>query len=144
MSTLIPVAAIEAFKSPFSFNVWKCGIVTKARVKKAIAQGKFLDHEQWSKTVAESKNQLPNQQQHAERIAFLVHSGWNDNIQIDVGVPSLGFIPVWPYTDGNHRICAAIIRSDMTIDAEVSGDIDLASDIFGVEFIDDECAESAA
>jgi hypothetical protein len=131
MTISISVLALEAFKSPFENNPWGCGTVTKAMVKKAIAQGHSLDHQQWESTKAASRNKKPTRLQHAARIAYLMDAGWSDSMQIDIGIPSLGFMPEWPYEDGNHRLCAAIMRNDDTINVEFSGDIDFAVELFG-------------
>lgn len=132
MSTQIPVAAIEAFRSPFQNDVWRCGVVTKLMVEQAIAEGSALGYYDWKALGQTSPDNIPSQAQHAARVAYLVQYGWTDAISIDVGVPSLGHFIAWPYEDGNHRICAAIIRGDQYIAAEVSGDIDHAAEIFGV------------
>lgn len=60
---------------------------------------------------------------HIARIAWFVVNGWNDPIDIDVGVPSLGCYPKWPLEDGNHRLAAAIIRGDRVIPAYMSGSV---------------------
>lgn len=52
---------------------------------------------------------------HAERIAWLVLYPAEDPIEIDVGVPILGYHIPWPVLDGNHRLAAAIFRKDLTI-----------------------------
>lgn len=135
MSTSIPLSAIEAFRSPFENDVWRCGIVSKAMVEQAVHEGQAYDFIQWNAVINACPNQAPSQQQHAARIAYLVKHGWNDCIDIDVGVPSLGMVVHWPYTDGNHRICAAIVRSDTHIEADICGDIDYAGQIFGVDVI---------
>lgn len=136
MSTAIPVSAIEAFRSPFENDVWRCGLVSKAMVDQAIAEGSLLDHAAWNAIGELTHPNLPSQAQHAARIAYLAQQGWTDAISIDVGVPALGHFVSWPYEDGNHRICAAIIRGDTHIEADVSGDIDHAEEIFGVNVIE--------
>lgn len=136
MSTLIPLAALGAFRSPFENNVWRCGPVSMAMVAKALKEDLGYDYAQWQVVMSESPDHQPNAQQHAARIAYLVKHGWDDNIHTDVGVPSLGAVGHWPYTDGNHRICAAIFRGDTHIRADVSGDVDYAEHIFGVAIMD--------
>ena len=59
---------------------------------------------------------------HIGRIRYLVQHGWDDAIEIDVGVPALGYPgPEWPVTDGNHRLAAAQVRGDKTIRVDVAG-----------------------
>lgn len=54
--------------------------------------------------------------EHCGRVRFLARQGWLDAIQIDVGVPSLGYSgPEWPVTDGNHRLWASILRGEAFI-----------------------------
>lgn len=60
-------------------------------------------------------------QRHIDIIAKFVHCGWDNPIEIDVGVPSLGFSPSWIILDGNHRFAAAIVRKDKIIAVSASG-----------------------
>lgn len=137
MATKIRVAVLEAFQSPFENDVWRCGLVTGEMVAEAISHGELYSYQQW-KSIRVSPDHEISPEQHAGRIAYLAIHGWDDCISIDVGVPSLGCTPVWPYTDGNHRLCAAIHRGDDFIDAEVEGDIDYAEELFGVPIEDPE------
>lgn len=132
MSTQIPIAALEAFQTPFDNDVWRCGVVSKQMVQIAIEQGQSLDHGAWAALKTPEGQCLATQDQHAARIAYLVQNGWDDAISIDIGIPSMGYQPEWPYLDGNHRICAAVMRGDTHIEAEVSGDVDYAKELFGV------------
>jgi hypothetical protein len=136
MPTLIPLAALEAFRSPFDNDVWRCGLVSKAMIQKAVRDDVVYDHGEWTAILSTSHMQVPSPQQHAGRIAYLIKHDWADCIDIDVGVPSLGAVSHWPYTDGNHRICAAIVRGDTHIEAEICGDIDYAEEIFGVKIME--------
>jgi hypothetical protein len=56
-----------------------------------------------------------------------------DAIEIDVGIPSMGCHIDWMVTDGNHRLAAAIYRRDEFIVAIVGGDLDYATELFGVD-----------
>lgn len=60
---------------------------------------------------------------HAARIAFLVEEGWDDPIEIDLGIPGMceGRL-----NDGFHRCAAAIYKRDRSIKAHWSGSMDLA------------------
>lgn len=69
---------------------------------------------------------------HAQRIAWLVRTGWEDAIEIDVGIPNMGYIPEWPIVDGNHRLYAALLRRDKTILTTITGDLEYASAMFRV------------
>lgn len=71
---------------------------------------------------------------HIGRIRYLVQHGWSDPIEVDVGVPVLGYAgPNWPITDGNHRLAAAAVRKDSTILVDVAGQVDHASSLLGVD-----------
>jgi hypothetical protein len=69
---------------------------------------------------------------HARRIAWLMKNGWDAPIDIDVGIPSMGYYP-YILVDGHHRLCAAIMTGEAVIKAQVSGAIDYAFDLFGVD-----------
>lgn len=71
--------------------------------------------------------------EHCGRVRFLARQGWLDAIQIDVGVPSLGYSgPEWPVTDGNHRLWASILRGEAFIAVDICGQIDQAAMLLGV------------
>jgi hypothetical protein len=64
---------------------------------------------------------------HIRRIAWLVVHRDTTPISIDIGTPSLGHTPangVFDFIDGNHRLCAAIIRKDRHIPATFDGECD--------------------
>lgn len=70
---------------------------------------------------------------HLGRVRHLARVGWADPIELDVGVPALGYAgPAWPVTDGNHRLWAACLRGDEFIEVNVSGQIDHAALLLGV------------
>jgi hypothetical protein len=64
-----------------------------------------------------------NYTQHVERIAYLAQHGWEDSIEVDIGIPSMDFHPQWPIQDGNHRLFAALARRDPFILASVAGEV---------------------
>lgn len=70
---------------------------------------------------------------HVGRMLNLARHGWEDPIELDVGVPSLGYAgPRWPLTDGNHRLWAAALRGDEVIEVDVAGQVDHAATLLGV------------
>jgi hypothetical protein len=75
----------------------------------------------------------PGANDHAARIAFLVKNEACDPIDVDVGCPSLGFQIGWMVQDGNHRLAAAIYAGRPYILANVSGQMDYAKRLFGVD-----------
>ena len=58
---------------------------------------------------------------HAARIAYLVLNPDNNPIEIDVGIPSIGYYDM-NLVDGNHRLAAAIYRKDKTIMVNWTGE----------------------
>ncbi len=128
--TLIPVAKLVELV-PDPFDRWNTsGTVTREMVQEALLDGSYaLADESFS----HGKDQRDKSALwHARRIANLIKNGWSQAIDLDVGIPSLRFHP-FVVTDGMHRLCAAIITGETVIKAEVSGDIDYAFELFGVD-----------
>lgn len=75
-------------------------------------------------------------QTHLRRVAWLVRNGWRDPIELDVGVPELGYCSIWCVVDGNHRHAAAIYRGDTSILATISGSLDFAEKQLGIWITD--------
>lgn len=75
----------------------------------------------------------PDTDDHAGRIAYLIENEAEDAIEIDVGVPAMGCHVGWLIQDGNHRLAAAIIARRETIKANVTGQLDYANHLFGVD-----------
>ena len=122
----IPIQRLLALANPVESPPWECGILlTKDDVLDAIAAQDWL-------TTPVAEKDLGNPHLHAKRIAFLASQGWNDPIEIDVGVPGMGCYPVWPVQDGNHRLYAATVRNDEHIVVSVSGDLNHAARLFGI------------
>lgn len=127
MSVAVPVSNIVRHFDPLADPPWGCAQITKQEVLAwASDEGKVpfsvrFVGQNWSR------------EHHIARIAFLVRTGWDRPIEIDVGVPSLGCHIPWPIIDGNHRLAAAAIRGDATIEVSVGGDLALAEDLFGVD-----------
>lgn len=70
---------------------------------------------------------------HIGRIRYLARHGWSDPIEIDVGVPCIGYAgPQWPIVDGNHRLWAATLRREATIEVGVTGQVGHAARLLGV------------
>ena len=71
--------------------------------------------------------------EHIGRIRYLARVGWFDPIELDLGVPCLGYPgPSWAIVDGNHRVWAAAIRGDQFIGVDVAGQVDHAAALLGV------------
>lgn len=72
---------------------------------------------------------LDLRQIHAQAIAAYVNAGWEHPIDIDVGIPSLGYLPSWPIEDGHHRLAAAIMLGRPWILAAYAGAVDVAREL---------------
>ena len=107
------------------FVVWTTwgGEVTPQQVRDCIAQG-VLENRPWNLYVGD-----PDHYNHAARIAYLCVNRDPTPIEIDVGIPSLGYYRS-VLVDGNHRAAAAHVCGDTTIVASVSGEIDYATHLF--------------
>jgi len=69
-----------------------------------------------------------NRERHIRRIAYLAKFGWEDPIDIDIGIPNWT-LPSWVIQDGNHRYVASLFLDYDWIEAECSGDIDLIEEL---------------
>lgn len=125
MPCKVSVRRILNLSNPVESPPWACDGLTPAMVERAYMDGRYL------------RDPVPdilahNPQLHAERIAWLMTTGWSDAIEVDVGVPSLGYFPRWCVVDGNHRLYAAAVKGAREILITVSGSLAYASQRFGV------------
>jgi predicted small secreted protein len=72
--------------------------------------------------------------EHASKIAWFVRHGFQDAIEVDVGVPSLGCHVNYFVVDGNHRFSAAVYRhltmhEDPILPLSVGGSVDYAKEL---------------
>lgn len=120
----LPIEKVQALFDPFRDNPWveHKTAIRKHEVRKAIAAGRMQPKPKANQT----------RRFNIERVAYLAHEGWNDAVEIDVGCPEFGQSSEL-LTDGWHRLAAAIYRKDKTIRANVSGSLDYARDLFGVD-----------
>lgn len=119
MSVSIPVARLKPHCNPYRTNPWGAGRFLRSHVRDALAAGRL--------------QQVPGGADHAGRVAFLVLNPADDPIQLDVGVPALNFYPKEMLGDGWHRLAAAIYARREFIVAQVSGQVDYARRLFGVD-----------
>lgn len=128
--TLIPVHKIlDNIRNPF--EVWDvCNPVAEEMVMDAIADGS------WARATESFSHGRGTHDMgavgHARSIAWLIKNGWEDSIDLDVGIPSMGYYP-YIVLDGHHRLCAALITGEEVIKAQVSGALDYAFALFGVD-----------
>lgn len=123
----VPIKAIRRFACPVETPPWIDADDLKIEdVLEAYARGNLLAEHLGP---AEAPAAI-----HAARIAYFVETGWDDPIDIDVGVPwAKGWQSRWPIADGNHRLYAAIVREDDKILADICGCLETAHGMFGLE-----------
>jgi hypothetical protein len=134
---LIPVVRLlERITHPFSGRQWGCVPLTTCMIEACLLKGDYDRHDKSysHEILALYRPYTPEQRRdyHIRRIAWLVKNGWDKPVEIDVGIPSMNYWP-YPLIDGHHRLCAAIYRGDLTIAASVSGSLDYAFELFGVD-----------
>jgi hypothetical protein len=140
MPVQLPVAILRQYCNPFLGDPWGCGRIDPETVRLAVVARQFRD----TPAVRADEAGIPifrplrSYEAHLRRIAYFVVHGWNDAIEVDIGIPSLRCHVDWIVQDGNHRLAAAIIRGDEFILASVGGCLDTALQMFGVD-----CAETA-
>jgi hypothetical protein len=132
----IPVEKLAAcIDNPFTH--WNLdAAVTMEMIRQSLMLGTY-DRACWSFSHDFSPSDVKakfnyTEEWHAQRIAYLIVYGWTEPVEIDVGVPSLNYFP-YPLIDGHHRLCAAIYRKDGFILASVSGSLNYAFELFGVD-----------
>lgn len=118
MPVLLPTVVLRRYANPFRNSPW--GVrVTRKEVGSALRKNRL--------------EPMPDTSRHIERIAYLVLNPAEDPIEVDVGVPELGYHSHWFIQDGNHRFAAALFRGDSFISACVSGSLNYARELFGID-----------
>ena len=142
MQAMIDPMKIAEHWNPYSESIdgrrllpskWGC-VVTQEDVRAALLEGRLRS----GPIDIDSSGDA-----HAERVAWLVIHEATDPIEIDVGIPSIGYMPPEMVPDGNHRLAAAIYAG-RPIAVEITGDVNFATEIFGVMCemdLDDEPAD---
>ena len=126
---LLPLIKLAEFVNPFTISPWEFKRpIHKDEVTSAIENKDF-----YFKHTEIGDCHRMTRKQHIFRIAYLTVNVSNVPVEIDVGVPELGFWPTDIMLDGHHRVAAALMRGDTTIAANVSGSLDYAKQIFGVD-----------
>jgi len=126
VSVRVPLTAFEPW-SPFKSVVWWYDLdapLTMEEVREALEAQDFVEV-----PMPPQEGTPPTRRDHARRVAYLAHAGWDDGICVDVGVPDMGCHII----DGNHRLAAAFIRGDQDILVEPCGSLDYFTELFGVE-----------
>jgi hypothetical protein len=117
---------------------WGCENLTAQMVEQCIADNRLRS--------LPAKNGVDPAIEHAARIAYLYIHPDATPIHIDVGISeddgfAFGVPGRWLVEDGNHRLFAAVMRDDLTVDAEISGSFTNAKSLLDVDLDDDEDTE---
>lgn len=129
----VPLPALLACVTPW--DAWTARPLSRPEVQRAFdaqATCEYLPDEQER---AGKPGPRRTRDYHIRRIAHLMRVGWNDPIQVDVGVPGAGLTHATGaiVTDGYHRLAAACLLGHATIHAEISGCTATAQEILGVK-----------
>jgi hypothetical protein len=132
----VQVSRIAEHIDLFNYPPWGCDPFSQNDVLKATAVGDVRP------------NPVPLDapvSEHIARIAWLVIHGWNSEkdpieidvepIDIDVGCPEIATWDILNILDGNHRICAAMVRKDETILCSVGGSVDEMCSALGIDLV---------
>ena len=115
---LVSVAALALFCDPFRLVCWHMDLVAP------------ITREEVAAYVEDPALPVDGARQgHAAGIARYVRDGWTRPLDVDVGVPSLGWNPPWIVDDGNHRLAAAIYLGMDTVEISLGGSMQRAVDM---------------
>lgn len=130
----VPVADIVALVDPLRRNPWRGvdRVVREEEVREAVARGDLRDahlgeglYEDHKDRMTADEARALARREHVARIAWFVVHGVDAPVEIDVGIPSVGFfVGGIVLDDGHHRLAAAAIRGDATIPVCPSGECD--------------------
>jgi hypothetical protein len=118
----VRVKDLQRVNDPFDTVVWWKDLdepLTTEEIETAVERGDLQPPDSDRYCV----DQPCSRQKHIERIAWLVVNGWNQPLNMDVGVVGMALEPTWFVTDGNHRFAAAIVRGDDFVYAYIQGDM---------------------
>lgn len=127
---LVPIEEIIEHWDPF--EAWCDDAITSEEVDAALAAGR-LEARPFDSIPRSVLRDEDEREYHAARIAWLVVNRDERPIEIDVGAPDLGWHPrggAFDFIDGNHRLCAAVLRGDEAILVGYGGDRDAMADAF--------------
>jgi len=114
----IPLTELREHVDPVAGELWGCQtLLTEDEIKQAESDGRF-ESTPWD-TVKDQRHGPGSRDFHIGRIAYLVQHGWQDdehtirlNLDTTLG-KSIGI------DNGNHRICAALVRGDESLNVSV-------------------------
>lgn len=110
------IKLLDYIQSPIENLPWNCDEFTPNDVRVAYRKKQF----QITHGTLDDKS---SREWNIQRIAYFIKRMPSEPIQVDVGIPSIGFYPNDVVSDGWHRIYAAILRRDKYINASVAGEV---------------------
>lgn len=125
----IKIAKLMLHHNPYKYPVWGNFTVSKRLVTSCIYNNLYISIPV-SQLSAFQRSRLNPRRLHAMRIAYLVLNYDKMPIDLDVGIPEMGYFNIM-ILDGFHRIAAAIYRRDEYINADISGSVAFAKRAFG-------------
>lgn len=106
---LVSLQKLLKIANPLNFPPWR-------EIKGPILDNEILNCQEIKYEKEYDSLQPQTRDEHIRKIAFFVKNGWQDDpITIILNKN------IYPIYDGNHRVCAAIIRNDEYIIANVEG-----------------------
>jgi len=106
---LVSLTKLLRIVNPLDTPPWKeiTSSISKDEINSTIATNYGLEYDPFKPQT---------RQQHIRKIAYFVKNGWNDD-----PITIIFHQNIYPIYDGNHRLCAAIVRNDEYIFANVEG-----------------------
>ena len=129
----VSVASLKRHVNPLRRSPWQGSAGYGKSLRAAVTRclnANDLSEQPWDSGDRPAQKHGSDDGYHAKRIAYLVRNPDATPIDIDVGIPSIGFVPSHLIMDGNHRAAAAIYRSDAWIAIAPSGSIALLRRMF--------------
>jgi len=106
---------------PYHSEIWNDFVLDKDSILQKVRVQDFRD-EPLPYHDLQLTSSVNCQAEHERRVAYLYVHGWDDPIELDVGVAGFDTGSSYPVYDGNHRIAAAVLRGDSHILANCSGE----------------------
>ena len=127
----VPIPDLLPHYDPF--NAWVEPCITVEEVRDALRDGHLDDRPFSTIKSFELKTEEAERAYHIGRIAWLIAHPAHEPIEIDIGMPHSGQHPragIFDFIDGNHRLCAAIVRGLSHISVTYSGECDAFPELF--------------
>jgi hypothetical protein len=130
-------SALRAICDPFEGVCWRdlSAPLQLQEVDAVLEAGTEKLHAVFSPATAGGKGrEAEDRLLHAQKVAWFARHGFQEPLDIDVGVPIFGCHVRWKVQDGNHRLAAAIYRQerlgeDPWLALVVSGSINYAREL---------------